>query len=199
MVAGALAGVVACGGLAAASGCSGKVCNGMSAPTPKESPLEVAPSPPPDSSALETVPAPIPASPGVQFVAEMEPFPGGFGPGSGPSAAEKAGFETAWTAARGLVADRVTPAELVAISRWAREQTRSAALPTGWIEQIPMTFQGRNSAGVLLFSQSAEESPVDLPTHAAVVRRRLIVAAAYDPAAPRITDAYITIRGWAEE
>lgn len=199
MAAGALAGLAACGGLWIAPGCSGKVCNGMSAPTPKESPLEAPAAQPPESGAPEAVRAPEAASPRVQFVAEMEPLPGGFGPGSGPSAAQKAGFEAAWSSVRGLVADQVTAAELVAISRWAAEQTRSAHLPAGWIDRMPMAFQGRNAAGDLLFSQDAESSTVDLPTHAAVVHRRLIVAAAYDPAAARITDAYITIRGWAEE
>lgn len=135
---------------------------------------------------------------GVVFVPEMEPLPGIDERETTMTSASRAAFDAAWARVRPSVAGRVTGDEIVAASRWAREQTRGFAPDPGWIDSMPMEPIGA-SGGSIVVGQRAETSPVVLPTHAAVVHRRLIVAAVFDPARGAIDRVFVTIRGWAEE
>jgi hypothetical protein len=65
---------------------------------------------------------------------------------------------------------------------------------------MPMHPIGASSdARRVLMGQTAEESRVVLPSHNAVVFRRLVVAAEFDRDSGRIGRVFVTIRGWAEE
>ena len=92
----------------------------------------------------------------------------------------------------------VSADDLAAISRWAADQTRRAALPAGWAVRMPMDPLGVRG-GVAIFGQDAQSSTLALPSHAPIVHRRALLRAEYDRAGGRITRVIVTIGGWAEE
>lgn len=135
------------------------------------------------------------------FIPEMGPYPAEFGGAArGLSASEQAAFVQAWRAAGPDIEASVTAAKLVEISRWAVQQTAGATLERGWAAAMPMHPIGESADGQrVLMGQTAEESRVVLPSHNAVVFRRLLAAAEFERESGRIARVFVTIRGWAEE
>ena len=88
--------------------------------------------------------------------------------------------------------------DLAAISRWAADQTRRAALPTGWAMRMPMDPLGVRG-DVAVFGQDAQRSTLALPSHTPIVYRRVLLRAEYDRAAGGVRRVIVTIGGWAEE
>jgi hypothetical protein len=135
----------------------------------------------------------------VVFIREMDPLPGVNAQPVAVTPGVRSVFDTAWPRVSGEVTALATPDELTGISRWARGLMPGHTLPEDWIGRMPMEPVGTTAQGEVVFSQTPEQSPVDLPSQTAIVRRRLIVAAVVDPASRTIPRVYVTIRGWAEE
>jgi hypothetical protein len=138
--------------------------------------------------------------PHVEFVPEMAEFAESLGsPPPVLPAREREDFEAKWEAAQPVVARGVTPEALVGISRWAREETRSFHLDSGWLAHLPMNPMRADASGTVVILGQEPGDGVPLPSHNSLVFRRLVVCVEYDRGAGAIRRVYVTIRGWAEE
>jgi hypothetical protein len=187
--------------LAALGACAGQ---DRHAPTAAQGPPPPGQAPPQQQQAppLGPLPPPAPAVVDLRFIPEGEPFPPEFSAAAMALSSEEAGrFRAAWDRVRDSVESRVTVHNLVEISRWGKMQTMGATLPRGWTASLPMNPLGATADGrtLLIGQREAQESPVQLPSHAPIVHRRLLAAAAYDTRSGTITAVTVTIRGWAEE
>ena len=144
-------------------------------------------------------PAVPPSETKVEFIREMAPLPGVTEGEVAVTPTVQSVFDTTWPRVSGEVSTLTTPEQLARISGWAPGLTATCTLPEDWIARMPMAPIGTTARGEVVFGQTAEQSPVNLPSQSGVVYRRVIVAAAVDPATRTIPRVYVTIRGWAEE
>eukprot|EP01105_Mastigella_eilhardi_P012936 TRINITY_DN2949_c0_g1_i1.p1 TRINITY_DN2949_c0_g1~~TRINITY_DN2949_c0_g1_i1.p1 ORF type:complete len:165 (-),score=39.11 TRINITY_DN2949_c0_g1_i1:97-591(-) len=145
----------------------------------------------------------------IEFVPEMQPVPGDGRRGGDPvpPCDQRAAFAAAWEAAKPAVARAVTAARVVALSRWARQQTEQGAdpeadhemLPAGWVDTVPMSLLEMHAeAGRAVYGCDTEEG-LPLPSHSPIVFRRLVLRAELDCARNVLIRVYVTIKGWREE
>lgn len=108
-------------------------------------------------------------------------------------------FSTKWNDIADGLEKKVSPAILLSISLWAKEQMKGYTPPQGWLRKIPMHQVGmsEDKLSVLFFQETEQGFP--LPSHSPIVFRRLMVAAVYNTNTKAIPKVYVTIRGWREE
>lgn len=138
--------------------------------------------------------------PPIVFVMETQTPPGNFIERSiTMNQAELDSLAGAWQRLKPHMLTHVKPDSLRRISRWAAEQMQTLALPSDWIEKIPLRpIASSLDDRLIRFGQFKEEG-FPLPSHHPLVFRRLLLFVDYDRHEQSITQVIVTISGWVEE
>lgn len=130
----------------------------------------------------------------IRLIPEMTSFPEETWPACDASHYRNAVQQTAiaWIYHREQIIAAITPQKVRDLSRWA--QTEMATYPLPAFKNL--TFQAVKAQHDNLLIESLLDT---LPSHHPLVTRQLKLYLVYHLKEHRLTDAIITIRGWAEE
>ena len=138
--------------------------------------------------------------PAVQLVNEMQADPQSFEVVVPPLRTdEQAAFDEAWKNIQPSVSRQVDADTVRGMSRWAKPQMKDYELPSSWLAGLNMEVVGATSNQRAVRFGPKVADGLELPSHSALVFRRLLAFADYDREAKKIVGVTVTIRGWVEE
>ena len=131
----------------------------------------------------------------VRFIPEMTPIPEETWERCDPSQYKQAIQQVAftWIDQREIILNQITSENIRSLSRWAQKEMADYQMPTIKNQSFLATHI-HNNKNLLI------ESVLDtLPSHHPLVTRHLKLYLVYNRKHNTITNAIVTIRGWAEE
>ncbi|HUN81315.1 MAG TPA: hypothetical protein VMV81_07365 [Phycisphaerae bacterium] len=112
---------------------------------------------------------------------------------------EIAQFRAEWNRSAPRVVEQLSAGRLATVAR-SPIKNDGRAISLDQLRTMPLRpITASSDRTSVAFSLGARESTIDVGAQLMIVKRRLIVAALYDPQTRSITKIYVTIRGWAED